>query len=608
MTSDGVKLRWRPELIGPTGMIDGGAAGRTLGKPDLPFWDVFLRESLQNSWDARTGESIDFEVVAQEFSAEGMARLQREVFSDDLPTDHDPISARLSDEVQTGRLRALIVRDSGTVGLTGPPRADTAVPPETPTHFRSFVFDIGHGDKPKIAGGSYGFGKAVFYTASRARTCMIYTRTRVGEEIVDRFIATRVGPGFNSETSRYTGRFWWGVPDGDAVLPLEGEAAVRLASELGMLTIAGSTGTVIAVLDPGDPSTDTDESLGEIVDAVRGAALRWAWPHLVSADGEPSIRFSFRVGGEGRPLSLDDDSEIKQFVAAYRDALNFQADSKTDIAWQARAHRVPLDDNRPTTGVLVVRRAQQPETIEPRLNNRVALLRGPRFVVKYLSVRADPQGQYVAGVFLADPLMESAFAAAEPVTHDNWARENGALKHRPVAWTLDSIEKIVANRLEAEDPLAGEDVPIGGVAHLSRVIAETLVGLTGTGAERQRTVMRDGGGSRSPVGVVISGDPVPVSLDGTRVTAHFPVQYRLGASSSTVGWSVQAKPRVVAEAGGTEAANDVDARIVEWVLPDDSRVQGSEIRAEEMQNGEGFVIIEHPVDVAVTLQFSKEKS
>lgn len=614
MTSESAGLSWRPELIGPMGMIDGGAAGRALGKPDLAFWDVFLRESLQNSWDARTGEAIGFEVAGREFSEEGMTRLRRDVFSDELPVEHDPLSARLAECVKAGRLRALVVRDSGTVGLSGPPRADTAVGAEVPTHFRSFVFDIGHGDKPSVAGGSYGFGKAVFYTASRSRACLIYTRARFGDELIDRFIATRVGPGFNSDTGsftgRFTGRFWWGVPDGDAVLPLEGEEAVRLASDLGMLTASGATGTVVAVLDPADPSSDEDESLEDIVESIRAAALRWAWPHLVNPDGEPSIRFTFTVGTESRPVSLEDDVEIRQFAAAYRDAVRFQVDPQSEIAWQARAHRLPIDENRPATGVLVVRRAQQPGGAAPRLNNRVALLRGPRFVVKYLPVREDPQGQYVAGVFLADPSLESSFAAAEPVTHDNWAREHGHAKHRPVAWTLDSIDRIVSNPLETLDPLAVDDIPIGGVAHLSRVIAETLVGLTGSGAERQRRHIRGGGGARSPIGVGLSGDPVPVAIEGDRITASFPVQYRLDANGSTAGWLVRGKPRLVAEAGGTESAGggDVDVRVVAWVLPDGSRREGAEIRAEDMHNGDGTVLVEHPRDVAVTLQFGREQT
>ncbi|OLT31033.1 hypothetical protein BJF82_02465 [Kytococcus sp. CUA-901] len=54
------------EPYNASGNIDARAAGKALGQPRLPHWHIFLRETLQNSWDARLSESgtIDFRVEA----------------------------------------------------------------------------------------------------------------------------------------------------------------------------------------------------------------------------------------------------------------------------------------------------------------------------------------------------------------------------------------------------------------------------------------------------------------------------------------------------------------------------------------------------------------
>ncbi|WP_442574858.1 hypothetical protein ACSBPH_13625 [Microbacterium sp. F51-2R] len=602
-----MKLDLYSEMVPPTGMIDGDAARRALGKPNLGFWEVFLRESLQNSWDARVDRdgSIDFAIDAVRFDAASIATLRDLVFADPLPAPAD----RLGSLLATGNLDALVVRDGGTRGLSGPAPADQAVDDGVRTDFRNFVFDIGRDLRRELGGGTYGFGKGVLYDASSVRTCLVYTRTEMDGQLVDRFIATSVGSGFTHEGRRFTGRHWWGQRPENGVLPLEGPAATDLAERLNMLTKEGGTGTTIAVLAPKDPSADSDEGLAAIMDSIRDATMTWAWPHLAVAGGEASIRFAYSVDGEPLRLEIDDYPQIQQFALAYREATRVQTEADYQPSWQAESHSLPLDPNRPRTGVMVVRRALQAESLERQLrrdlNSTVALMRGPRFVVRYEKVDPDPHGQFLAGVFLADAAMEDDFARSEPVTHDSWAREHGAKKLRPVAWTLDSIRTATSVRLQAPDPEDSKS-SIGGVAHLSRTLAENLMGFTGKGAEKQRR--SQGTRSRVELNVTVNGDPLPTGIDGDEIVVDFPLAVRVRPGADLTRWRVTAEPRVVAEAGGGAAKTDVDtpAAIIGWVAGDEVIASGAVIDG-PMLKAEGLHLrVAHTRRVAIAVQISKE--
>lgn len=595
------------ETVPPTGMIDGDAARRVLGKPNLGFWEIFLRESLQNSWDARVERdgSIDFAIDAVRLDSAAITTLRNVIFSDSLPPAADALGPLFAE----GPVNALIVRDSGTRGLSGPAPADQAVDDSIRTDFRNFVFDIGRDLRRELGGGTYGFGKGVLYDASAVRTCVVYTRTEMDGQIVDRLIATSVGSGFTHEGRRFTGRHWWGQRPENGVLPLEGPFATDLASRLKMLTKDGSTGTSIAVLAPRDPSAESNESLAAIMDAIRDATMTWAWPHLAAASGEASIRFSYTVNGDALRLEVEDYPQIQQFALAYREAARVVAEPGYEPSWQAEVHSIPLDGNRPRTGVLVVRRALQAESMDRRLardlNSTVALMRGPRFVVRYEKVDPDPHGQFLAGVFIVDQSMEDHFARSEPVTHDQWAREHGAKKLRPVAWTLDSIRAATTSRLQSPHPEDSKS-SIGGIAHLSRTLAENLMGFTGRGAERQRR--RSGTRSRVELSVSVDGDPSPVGVDGDEIVVDFPLAVRIRPGCDLARWKLTAEPRVVAEAGGGASKIDVDtpAAIVGWVSDGQVVADGPVIDGPRLQPDGLRLRVAHTRNVAIAVQISKE--
>ncbi|WP_457098968.1 hypothetical protein [Microbacterium sp. P5_E9] len=585
--------------------MDGDAVRKTIGKPDLPFWEVFFRETVQNSWDARIEDSIDFGIQAITFGPVELEVLRGQVFAE-IPPDRTDLQSLLAN----GPLRALIVRDSGTKGLGGNARADEVAAEGEPTDFRSFAFNVGRDPDRKAGGGTYGFGKAVLYTASRVRTCLVYTRTRWGDQMLDRFIVTTVASRFQHEGKIFTGRHWWGVLDEPAVLPLEGDGALQLATKLGMTTVGGGTGTTIAVLDPSEPGVADDSDLGAALDGVRSAALKWAWPHLVESSGDSSIRFSFVYEGESRPISIDEDPEILQFAAAYREALVAIADSTSEISWQVTIPRIPIDVAVAKTGVLAVRRALQIDDVSYELNNKVALMRNPRFIVKYLQIDPDPQGQYVAGVFIADPELDSTFAAQEPVTHDSWASEASRSKYRPVAWTLRDIRNATRVAPPSAEAAASE-VAVGGIAHLSRVLGESLMGFARLGPERRPRLAPAPRVPRADFSVRVGDEPTLVGVDGSRVIVDFPIEVRSRTGADLSPWRALATPTIAAEGGRTESGSAVEPELVEvvgWFAGDQRVASEREVEALSVHLHSRLTVrLSHSPHVAVGVRVSKRK-
>lgn len=92
---------------------------QTMKGQSLDVWDMFTRESLQNSWDARDRSSdedgVSFEINYEELSASQSHLLKEEVFGVDIPG-----LPELQQVISNGKLSLLKVSDSGTYGLRAP--------------------------------------------------------------------------------------------------------------------------------------------------------------------------------------------------------------------------------------------------------------------------------------------------------------------------------------------------------------------------------------------------------------------------------------------------------------------------------------------------------
>ena len=503
------------EFFLDSGNMHGNSATSAIGRPSLESWDLFTRETLQNSWDARDRSShedgVTFSIDYRRLTGHRSETL-RSFFgsgTEGLPT--------LKEFLSTSRdtpLPVLLVSDTGTSGLQGPTSA--AQHTEGRDDFVSFVRNIGRRAEKELRGGTYGFGKGVFFNMSDSQTVLIYTRTKDEHgEPVSRFIAMANGNGYTRNSYEYTGRHWWGVKalgvrNNIYANPLTGSDADALARTFQMdshFTEERPTGTTVAVVNP---RIDSDE-VDEVMETISKALTKWAWPHMVSRS-EDMDPIDFSVTVDGREIPIPDplkDPLLRPFVRAYRLAIKEpeHLDPKSFVTeFQKSGPRKWMDivSNRPVEylGRLAVQTAQaetnpQATVLDDGMNHHVALMRGPRMIVNYWQGPRVSAEDCYAGIFLAAEHLDPLFAASEPPAHDEWNPTTVNLKdarfHRDGKARSSNPVRIAMNRLR--DSLKNEAVSkvendsTGDASALS-TISSSLGSVMPSGAGSSRRVSR----------------------------------------------------------------------------------------------------------------------
>ncbi|GGR73189.1 hypothetical protein GCM10010169_16480 [Micromonospora fulviviridis] len=462
------------EPFPPYGGIDAHSARRTLGTFSMDFWQLFLRETLQNSWDARAdaSEGVTFAVDAWRLTDGQYDSLRCDLLRD------RPVGSELGTLLRREPIDVLTVTDTGTRGLGGPTRADQVSSGRR--DFVDLVRNIGRDPAKGYDGGTYGYGKAVLFEASSCATVVIFTRTQVEDRPVSRLIAMALTRPYDFEGRTFTGRHWWGVPDPESgAEPLTGEPAERLALALGMNRLqAGATGTTIMILAP---RIDEDDSLRQVIDALGQAAADYAWPHLTApTGGRPRLTVEVTCNGQAVPApDPATDQRLKHFVEAYRrceTVLRGTAATPTSYPWNVQE----VLGSRPVQrlGVLAWRtHLPGAAGAHERADAQIALMRGPRMVVDYRDVTADASGQAITGVFIADPELNDDFAAAEPPTHDRWQprlAQRQRFARNPVSQALNHIDRIFKDRRGADraEMVDAENGP--GITRLASLLGSLL--------------------------------------------------------------------------------------------------------------------------------------
>lgn len=129
----------------------GSSLLRLIQNSHTPALDLLVREAIQNSLDASANPSqpVDFDITINRFWNESMAR------------HFDGIENKLLDRYSDIE-SAIVLRDSNTVGLTGPIHQDEVVDNEF-GNLLKLVYEISMPQEKKEAGGSWGLGKTVYF-------------------------------------------------------------------------------------------------------------------------------------------------------------------------------------------------------------------------------------------------------------------------------------------------------------------------------------------------------------------------------------------------------------------------------------------------------------
>ncbi|GGP57907.1 hypothetical protein ACWDY7_10735 [Streptomyces calvus] len=411
---------WYSQPYPPEGASAAEGIRNQLGRPELDLLTILVRESAQNSWDARIPHSsapveysIDMWTVSPAHAAAWRALLQ-------TGAPANTANFPLRETLRRGVVRLLAVSDRGTRGLGGPTRANHAIGADR--DFVSFIRNIGEPRDTALGGGTYGFGKGIFYLLSRSGSVLVHSRCRTPQGGYEtRLIGCTLWKSYvaadDGESHRYTGRHWWGDTSGDVVEPLVGPAAEAVAQRLGLRPFGPEeTGTTVVVIDPNLDELPASEAADYLADTIA-----WhLWPKMISTDGTPpAMSFSVTCDGVRHPVPDPRVTRpLNMFVAAYE---AMKGPEGRDLAClKPKKHLGRLGLVKRILPALEPTRAQRMLSIEDLIHH-VCLMRPAELVVTYRPGPKPPSAhQGYAGVFRADETMDDVYAKAEPPTHDAW--------------------------------------------------------------------------------------------------------------------------------------------------------------------------------------------
>ena len=595
------------EAFPPTGGISARGVQNALGRPGLELSTLLLRETVQNTWDARDAKRrgpVRYGAHHRTLSGRELAALKG------LFHQVPGASLSLGTLLHANRIRTLTIFDRGTIGLAGPTRADLAA--SGPKNFVSFVRNVGYSEQRKLAGGTYGYGKSVLYRASEAGTILIHTRCRSEKgALVSRLIGAALGQLFESRGLRFTGRHWWGVHDPKVgVEPITGDAADRLAASVGMPAFGpAELGTSIMII-----GAAFGEAPRKAMVEMAEATLWHCWPKIVALDHrDPDMAFDIRCDGEELPIDRPDKHvELRYFVHALKDVLARRHSKKSDNPW---VYEIESLRPRQLLGHVAYRTYPTPSQVSENSgrpfdppSRHVALLRHPRLVVSYAPGPEIPLGFSWAGVFLASSDVDEAFAESEPPSHDSWsyaALPQGSWNRRYVKIALDRLEDLSRKLAIPAPPPGGSSQPLGQ-------LADDLGGLlVYSSATSGGTRIRDKAKEREPKRRSPKGDRKGRSRIDLGQPRLAPYRGAMAMQVPFIVWPTRGQERCVVEAHAAVAINDGTSmetdppegadipRILEWTVGGAQQPASRTVTLTGEGPHECSVLVSVPADVAV---------
>ena len=247
------------------GVSYGSVTLKSLQNDNIPELDLLVRESIQNSSDAALnlpGQSYCVNFTTGKFT----------------PGDFNGfltgIESELNRRYTASSADFLEIRDTGTSGLTGCVKKDE-LKSEDHGNFFKLIYDTGKRQTQANAGGNWGFGKSVYYRVGIG-IVIFYSRIKVESRYESRLIITLVedegkkNPDgtdatiLNKIEPLSAGKAWWGIREGDDLLPLyDADFINAILDVFGLSPFSGDkTGTSIII-----PYVDSKRLLGDIIPA-----------------------------------------------------------------------------------------------------------------------------------------------------------------------------------------------------------------------------------------------------------------------------------------------------------------------------------------------------
>lgn len=416
--------RWWSQPMRPEGDNTGSGIKNQLGRPTrLGEFEVLVREAVQNSWDARKSDSeVQFRVELRQLDE--YASAWSDLLGDGkLPAEQASVLNALKPETPI-----IIISDRGTSGLGGPLRSDRANDSDETANFVQFMRNVGEPRDSELGGGTYGYGKGIFYRVSTASAIIVDSKNSGDPRTQRRLMGAALSEAFDaSDGRRFTGRHWWGNVIDDVPDPLLNREAKIVAERLGLPGFDESeTGTDIAIIAPDLALEAETETLETLAERIRGHVYWHLWPKLATAQRPRGIEFSVCVKGkelempEARAVPvINSFASVLDEIARHRGTIyelkKYQPNILGEFAVDYVVSAVAVNSNEAVRSILAASPLDMPYRY-------IARMRQAELVVDYQAMISMPTPEigYV-GVFRSSAFADDAFAAAEPPTHDVWA-------------------------------------------------------------------------------------------------------------------------------------------------------------------------------------------
>jgi hypothetical protein len=588
--------------------------------------DTFVRESIQNSKDQGViaGSPVLVRLRVRELSSAESAAFESHA-DPSLPRRHydacvqqanqlnnqplkDEFRSRRSDRIE----RLLYVEDFRTRGLTGPVTFDIgSAAVQGGANFSMLLLSRGATEAGAASrGGSWGFGKSVYWAASQLKCCIFYSQFIDERGAIVQRIAGRSRLVLHRDgQSIYTGVLVGGAQAGASgrdFRPIEMSDLRELAKQLGFSprdpAKREDCGTSVCILNPQfREQGDKDVYLiPEAADLSRSIAMYY-WPALCPCGGHPPVLEVEVVDGKGKVTKIE--PAIYPFLEPFLEGAAIPAN---EGYWHVRDIRdfgvrpIGTSGQKREAGRIVVAIREWSGGSGPfEDSSKLALIRGSRMVVGYYDVPFKRERQ-MAGVVLAGLALNEVPSAevqadleqwlkcSESAAHDSWSDESRNLpRDRGAKAQIQSVHSTIKETLK--EIFVGDSAAQGSGA----LELERLLKWRGAGSEGGT-----GGGGRGGVSSrrALSID-YPSEVKGWQAEGRFEVDVRIGWSAA--GLKAQSR-RVHARFGAVlvddrDVATDVaGARVVGVSFLNSAQRAVTGVRVEQI--GDSEVDFELPDD------------
>lgn len=271
----------------------GSSLLRLIQNESTPLLDLFIRESIQNSLDAAKSDSenVNVDFVTGEFN------------SAELNKNFELITRALDERFPDGNYRFMSIKDSNTVGLTGPIHSDHVKGTDLFGNLLKLVYEICKPQQKDGAGGSWGLGKTIYFRLGIGLV-IYYSRIYQDNRYQSRLAACFVEDERKADSiipakgTLKRGIAWWGKEiDDNKTVPIDDENEIeQVLSVFGLIPYYGcDTGTTVIIpyIDEGKLLSDCyiaetskhavkPSWISSIEDYLTVGVQRWYAPRLLN--------------------------------------------------------------------------------------------------------------------------------------------------------------------------------------------------------------------------------------------------------------------------------------------------------------------------------------